>query len=96
MTFLAPNRLWLLAGVAALAGAYLVLQRRRRHYALRFTKLDLLASVAPRRPGWRRHLPAAAMALALAMLVGLARPARNERVPRDERPSCWRWTPRCP
>jgi Ca-activated chloride channel family protein len=85
VTFLAPGRLWLLAGVAALAAAYLVLERRRRHYALRFTNLDLLASVAPRRPGWRRHLPAAAMALALAtIVVGLARPARDERVPRDE------------
>jgi Ca-activated chloride channel family protein len=82
MTFLAPGRLVLLLGVAALAAAYVVLQRRRRHYAVRFTNLELLASVAPRRPGWRRHLPAAAMGLALvALVVGLARPARDERVP---------------
>jgi Ca-activated chloride channel family protein len=84
MTFLSPARLLLLVVVAGLAAAYVVLQRRRRHYALRFTNLDLLASVAPRRPGWRRHVPAALMALALAgFVVGLARPARDERVPKE-------------
>jgi Ca-activated chloride channel family protein len=85
MTFLAPGRLWLLVGVVALAGVYVVMQRRRRHYAVRFTNLDLLASVAPRRPGWRRHVPAASMALALGILVvGLARPAREVRVPIEQ------------
>ncbi|HVL94022.1 MAG TPA: VWA domain-containing protein [Acidimicrobiales bacterium] len=84
MTFLAPGRLWLLALVPALAAAYVVLQRRRRHHAVRFTNLDLLASVAPSRPGWRRHLAAGAMALALvAMVLGLARPARDVRVPKE-------------
>ena len=84
VTFLAPSRLWLVLLVAALAAAYVVLSRRRRHYAVRFTNLELLASVAPKRPGWRRHVPAAAMALALlALVLGLARPARNERVPKE-------------
>lgn len=85
MTLLAPGRLWLLVVVAALAAAYVVLQRRRRHYAVRFTNLDLLASVAPKRPGWRRHVPAAAIALALGVLVvAAARPARDERVASEE------------
>jgi Ca-activated chloride channel family protein len=84
VTFLAPGRLWLVLLVAGLAAAYVVLARRRRHYAVRFTNLELLASVAPRRPGWRRHVPAAAMALALlALVLGLARPVRNERVPKE-------------
>lgn len=84
MRFLSPGRLWLLLLVAALVAAYLFLQRRRPQYAVRFTNLDLLASVAPKRPGWRRHVPAAAMALALVGLVfGLARPARDERVPKE-------------
>jgi Ca-activated chloride channel family protein len=84
MTFLAAGRLWLLLLVVALAAVYVVLQRRRAHYAVRFTNLDLLASVAPKRPGWRRHVPAAAMALALAgLVVGLARPVRDERVPKE-------------
>ncbi len=71
MSFESPVRLWLLVGVAAIAVLYLVLQRRRSRYAVRFTNLDLLASVAPKRPGWRRHVPAAAMALALAGLPAL-------------------------
>ena len=84
MNFLAPGRLWLLLLVAALAGAYLVVQHRRRHYAARFTNLDLLASVAPKRPGWRRHLAAAAMLAALVLLVAAwARPTRPGHVPRE-------------
>ncbi|HYD11085.1 MAG TPA: VWA domain-containing protein [Acidimicrobiales bacterium] len=85
LTFLAGERLWLLVLVAAAAAAYVVLQLRRRHHAVRFTNLALLDSVAPRRPGWRRHLVAVVALLGLAaMVVGLARPARDEDVPRDE------------
>lgn len=84
MTLLAPSRLWLLLLVAGLAGLYLWLGRRRRHRAVRFTNLALLRSVAPRRPGWRRHLPAALTALSMAALIlGLARPARQVRVPKE-------------
>jgi Ca-activated chloride channel family protein len=84
LTYLAPNRFWLLVGVAALAAAYVVLQKRRRTYAVRFTNLDLLQSVAPKSPGWRRHLPAIAMLMAIsALVVSVARPAREERVPRE-------------
>ncbi|MGH9178066.1 MAG: VWA domain-containing protein [Acidimicrobiales bacterium] len=84
MTFLSAWRLWLLLVPVALVVAYLVLQQRRPQYAVRFTNLDLLASVAPKRPGWRRHVPAAVMALALAgLVVGLARPARDVRVPKE-------------
>lgn len=84
MTFLSTSRLWLLLAVAGLAAAYVILQSRRRDYTVRFTNLELLASVAPKRPGWRRHVPAAAMAFALATLVvGLARPVRDERVPQE-------------
>ena len=84
MSFLAAGRLWLLLVVAGLVAAYVVLQRRRRQYAVRFTNLELLASVAPRRPGWRRHVPAAAMALALVgLVIGLARPVWEVRVPKE-------------
>lgn len=84
MRFLAPERLALLAVVVGLAAGYVLLQGRRRHYAVRFTNLELLASVAPRRPGWRRHIPAGLMGLALVVLVAaVARPALEERVPRE-------------
>ena len=85
MSFLAGNRLFLLAVVAALGAAYVIFQvQGRRRYAVRFTNLSLLESVAPQRPGWRRHVPAALLLAALAgMVVSLARPVRDELVPRE-------------
>jgi Ca-activated chloride channel homolog len=77
VTFTAPARLALLAVVAGLALAYVVAQRRRPRYALRFTNLDLLDVVAPNRPGLRRHLPAMVLlASATAMVLALAHPVR--------------------
>lgn len=84
-TFLAGGRLWLLVGVAILAAVYVVLQFRRRTYAVRFTNVELLDKVAPRRPGWRRHVPAVAFLLALgALVVSFARPAQETRIPREQ------------
>lgn len=84
ITYLAPSRFWLFMVVIALAAGYVALQVRRKGYAVRFTNLDLLASVAPKQPGWRRHLPAAVLLVALSsMVVALARPAREEKVPRE-------------
>ena len=85
MTFLDPLRLLLLVPVGALVVAYLVLQRRRRRYAVRFASLDLLDKVAPRRAGWRRHVPAAlALLAAAALVVGLARPTVDMSVTAQE------------
>jgi Ca-activated chloride channel family protein len=82
--FLDPWRLLLLLGAAALLGAYLLVQQRRRAYALRFTNVDLLASVAPRHPGWRRHVTAAVFLVSiLAMIVAFARPVWAVEVPRE-------------
>src|SRR6476661_5772059 len=82
--FRAPSRLWLLVLVAAMAVGYVYLQTRHKTYAVKFTNLALLDSVAPKRPGWRRHLPAAIVVLCLASLVaGFAKPARTEKVPRE-------------
>ncbi len=52
----APVRLLLLLLVVGLTVAYLLLQRRRPFYEARFSDVDLLASVLPRRPGWRRSI----------------------------------------
>jgi Ca-activated chloride channel family protein len=85
MTFLAPAAFLLLVGVAGLAIAYVVLQRRRSKYAVRFTNVELLDVVAPERPSWRRHVPAALLLAGLgALTVALARPARDERVPTEQ------------
>ena len=83
-TFLSPGWLWLLLAVAALLGVYLVLQLRRRAFAVRFANLDLLGKLAPKRPGWRRHLAFAALLLALASLTtAMAKPTKETKVPRD-------------
>ncbi len=85
MTFLAPERLILLLVPLVLAGLYLVRQRARRRYALRFTDLELLRTVAPRRPGWRRHLVALVYLAAVGLLgVGAARPAMAVEVPTQQ------------
>ncbi len=83
LQYLAPHWLWLLLAVAALAVLYLLLQwRRRSTYSVRFTNLELLDSVAPKRPGWRRHIVAATFLLSLVLLVvSLARPTRSEAAP---------------
>ena len=83
--FLAPGRLWLLAAVPLLVAGYVWQQRRhRRTPAVRFANLALLKAVAPKRSSWRRHVPAAAVALALTgLLVGFARPSGAVRVPKE-------------
>ena len=83
-SFLAPGRLWLLLVVVGLLVAYVVLQRRRPAYALRFTELDLLASVVPRSAAWRRHVPAGLLLLSLvALTTAFARPEADVQVPRQ-------------
>jgi Ca-activated chloride channel family protein len=84
MTFQSP--LWLLAllVIAALVTFYVVVQMRRKAYAARFTNVALLGSIVPKRPGWRRHLAFAVVALGLATLVvSLSMPSTKVRVPRE-------------
>ena len=74
MSFQSP---WMLLGllvVAAFVGMWLWLERRRARYAVRYTNLDVLASVVSGR-SWLRYVPAAILVVGLGALVfGLARP----------------------
>jgi Ca-activated chloride channel homolog len=82
--FAQPTWLLFLAVVAALAGGYLLVLRRRRRDTVTFTNLELLDKIAPNRPGWYRHVPAAAMITALAVLtIALAGPMAEAKVPRN-------------
>ena len=69
MSFAWPIALSGLALVALALIAYLVAQRRRRRYVVRFTNLDLLENVVADSPRWRRHIPAVLTLLGLSALV---------------------------
>lgn len=82
LSFVDPGWLLLLLAPVALLAVYVVLQQRRPEYAVRFTNLELLDKVAPKRPGWRRHVTAGVFLLALAaLIVAVARPTRDVQVP---------------
>jgi Ca-activated chloride channel family protein len=84
MTFLTSWRLVFVAVPVALLAAYILAQLSRRKAAVRFSSVDLLASVAPRRPGWQRHLPAVAfLAAMLTFVLAFAQPARLVRTPKQ-------------
>jgi Ca-activated chloride channel homolog len=82
VSFAAPLVLIGLLAVPVLCASYVAEQRRRKRAALAFATEPLTASVAPKRPGWRRHLPVALMGLALVMLVvAAAQPRYRATVP---------------
>jgi Ca-activated chloride channel family protein len=77
MSFREPLLLAGLALVPLALVAYIAAQRRQRRFAVRYTNVDVLASVAAR-VGWARHIPALLALLALiALLIALARPERT-------------------
>jgi Ca-activated chloride channel family protein len=80
--FLQPWWLLALLPVLAVAGVYVWRQFRRRQYAMRFTNVDLLRTLAPKGLGWRRHAAAGAFLLALVALgSAMARPSVDKKEP---------------
>jgi Ca-activated chloride channel family protein len=85
MSFASPELLLGLLLVPFALIGYLLIQRRRSRYAVRFTNVDLLSNLVPRSPGWRRHLPPVLYLAAIsALAIGLARPSVVLAVPREE------------
>ena len=75
MTFLWPEFLWLLLILPAAVAAYLLILRGRKRAALRYASLSIVREAMGGRQ-WRRHLPPAILAVALAaLIVAIARPA---------------------
>jgi len=72
VSFGAPLVLLGLLAVVMVVVYYVVGHRRRGTLAGTFAAPRMAASVTPRRPGWRRHAPIAALFLALAVLVAAA------------------------
>jgi len=75
MSFSSPIALLALILVPIAAVGYVLFERRRVREAAAFVQPALLPNVVDRVPGWRRHLPAAFLLLAVAaFLIGFARP----------------------
>jgi Ca-activated chloride channel family protein len=84
MSFERPWMLLALLVLALAVGLWIVADRRRARYTVRYTNLDVLASVAGERT-WPRFVAPALFGLALAsLLVALARP-QVDRTLTDER-----------
>jgi Ca-activated chloride channel family protein len=83
VTFERPLLLLALLAVPLALALYVLAERRRMRYAIRFTNLDVLAGVVGDRYR-RRFVPLALFLLALAALcIGMARPQHTTLVPRD-------------
>jgi Ca-activated chloride channel family protein len=83
VTFERPLLLLTLLVVPLAVALYVLAERRRMRYAIRFTNLDVLAGVVGDRYR-RRFVPLALFLLALAALcIGMARPQHTTLVPRD-------------
>jgi Ca-activated chloride channel family protein len=83
MSFDRPLLLLTLLVVPLAVVLYVLAERRRMKYAIRFTNLDVLASVVAGR-NWRAYVPPVLFLLALAALcVGMARPQHTTLVARD-------------
>jgi Ca-activated chloride channel family protein len=83
MTFGHPFLLLSLLVIPLAVGIYLLAERRRMRYAVAFTNIDVLASVARGR-SWRRYVPPLLFLLAVASLcIAVARPHRSTLIPSD-------------
>jgi Ca-activated chloride channel family protein len=78
---------WYFAFLLAIVGLvtlYIFMQLIRRKRILRFASMELLDSVAPKRPTRWRHLPGIILVVALILLtVAMAGPTRDVRTPRN-------------
>jgi len=70
--------------VAGLIGLYVITQFARQKRILRFANMELLESVAPKRPNRWRHLSAILLICSLVMLtIAMAGPQNDVRIPRN-------------
>ncbi|ETW23655.1 VWA domain-containing protein [Mycobacterium gastri] len=70
--------------VVGLMALYIVLQLARQKRMLRFANMELLESVAPKRPSRWRHVPTILLALSLVLLTtAMAGPTHDVRIPRN-------------
>jgi Ca-activated chloride channel family protein len=86
MTFLWSDVLWLLLGVPALIALYVVLLRRKKRVAIRYTNLDLVRESMGPWQRFRRHIPPLLFLLAVvAGIIASARPSAVITLPSEQR-----------
>ena len=69
---------------SALAALYVVMQLARQRRMLRFANMELLESVAPKRPPKWRHVPAILLVASLVLFtIAMAGPTNDVRIPRN-------------
>ncbi len=70
--------------VAGLVGLYVIVQVARQQRMLRFANMELLESVAPKRPSRWRHVSAILLVLSLvSFTIAMAGPTNDVRTPRN-------------
>lgn len=70
--------------VVGLAALYILMQFARQRRMLRFANMELLESVAPKRPPKWRHLPAILLIASLVLFtIAMAGPTNDVRIPRN-------------
>ncbi|MCQ3937795.1 MAG: hypothetical protein DPW18_12205 [Chloroflexi bacterium] len=74
--------LYLLALIPISILAYILILRRRRPFAVRYSSLSLIRAALPKQSQWKRHLPFALFLLALSSLImAMARPVSTVTLP---------------
>lgn len=82
MQFLWWPVLYLFALIPILILGYVIILRRRKPYAVRFSSLSLVREAMPKRSSWKRHFPFALFLLAISSLVmAMARPTSTVTLP---------------
>jgi len=86
MTFIWPSLLWAELALPLLVWLYFWVLRRRRKNTVRLASVAIARQALGKGPGWRRHVPALLLLLALGtLLVAVARPAAMITLPMAER-----------
>jgi Ca-activated chloride channel homolog len=84
MSFLWLDALWLLLLLPVFVFGYILLLRRRKKYAVRYSNISLVKDALGHRPGIRRYIPPALLLLCIAvMIIALARPAATIVLPSE-------------
>src|SRR5512147_1882231 len=85
MNLLWPGFLYLLLLIPVITGIYILILRRRRRFAVRYSSLSLLREAAAKQSWLRKHLPFMLFLLALTSLVfALTRPVATVMIPSNK------------